>query len=114
MGAMNFGRQSPLLTLIIFCLFSTAAWGGDIHQETSVLAELSLDVSARQASAVLRGASASADCGEGEGVINLSLAAGSAQVLYSLLLSAHLGERLVTVWFDRDNNCQITQAQLVD
>lgn len=107
-------RRILVLALLCGCLLSLPARGENIQQETSVLEELKLDKASGLAYAVLRGSSDSRDCGEETGLMHLSLASTSGQVLYSLLLSAHLGERMVTIWFDQDANCEITQAQLVD
>lgn len=111
---MNIKLLAFPLVLVCAGLLNTPVWAQDIRQETSVLAELKLDSTTGQASAVLRGASTSAVCSDGTGLMNLSVASPAAQLLYSLLVSAHLGERKVTLWFDLYADCEITQAQLVD
>ena len=45
-------------------------------------------------------------------ILRLPLNEKSGLLLYSLLLNAHMGERLVSVWFDLDNDCRITQGQI--
>ena len=47
-----------------------------------------------------------------ESLLRLPLDSEARRLLYSLLLSAHMGERLVSVWFDADDDCRITQGQI--
>ena len=107
-------RKYSRLVLAFGCvsLLASSALASDIRQESSVLAELRLDATTNQASAILRGATTSAGC-SGQ-LLTLEVSSVSSEVLYSLLLSAHLGERTVAIWFDLEAGCNITQAHLAD
>jgi len=107
------GRASRLAVLLLALLVGNGAAARDIQRETRVaFAGAGADESQGQAVFSVRSPESSAACPDG--LLRLPLDSETHRLLYSLLLSAHFGERIVSLWSDLDDGCRITQGQLHD
>ena len=101
------------MLLLPVLLVGHTATARDVQRETRVaLALAGGDQVQGQAVFRVRAPESSAACADG--LLRLPLDSETNRLLYSLLLSAHLGERIVSLWFDLDDGCRITQGQLHD
>jgi hypothetical protein len=88
---------------------------GDIRLENPVVVErLKLRLASHTALIHVRGGSACTDEEGKASPLKLPLRSTRAEVLYSLILAAHLGERQLAIWFDARRDCEIVQGHILD
>lgn len=106
---------------IIYAIFSalvlstSPAAASEIQAENPLVIERLKFVAATNTAYIFARGGTSCPARDGElRPLKLPLHSPEAEVLYSLLLSAHLGERKLAVWFDSALDCSIVQGQLMD